>query len=214
MTRLVKVLLLLSALCGAAAEAQEGLLHSGKTGICAGVALRLYSQLPYVYAEDVLAGMIIHVVPAVALRPSVVFYKRGEENTDNVSPTSSTSASDGGLGVGLGAFYYTRPKGNLSLYVGPEAKYLFSAEIDSFDNGDKKSELYTQRFTASALFGTQYMLSDRFGFQADVGLGVIRDSQRYKEWSALGGSPTKDTENLVTSFFIRPAYLGAVFYFN
>jgi hypothetical protein len=213
MTRLVKVLLLLSALCGTAAEAQEGLLHSGKTGVCAGVALRLYSQLPYVYAEDVLAGMIIHIVPAVALRPSLVFYKRDEEATDNLTPPSSTSSSDGGLGVGLGAFYFTRPKGNLSLYVGPEAKYLFSAEIDSFDNGDKSSELYTHRLTAAVLFGTQYMLSDRFAFQADVGLGVLRNSERHKTWNT-GGSVTADTENQMTSFFIRPAYLGAVFYFN
>jgi len=146
MTRLLLILVgLLFFFAGPGAEAQDPLLHPAKIGITAGTGVRLHSHLPYLLAEDLWAGIILHIVRAVAVRPSLVFYKLDGEDTNNLIPASSTSSADGGLGIALGAFYFSRPKRNFMLYVGPEAKYYFSSEMDFFDNGDKNSETYTHQ---------------------------------------------------------------------
>jgi len=63
------------------------------------------------------------------------------------------------------------------------------------------------------LIGAQYMLSDHFGLHADAGFGLITHSELQKVWDAAG-TVTSDKDNQVTGSWIRPAYLGAVFYFN
>jgi hypothetical protein len=213
MNKFLCLLVALFVLSGALAlEAQESLLHPAKVGIAAGAALRLYSQMPFL-SEDVWAGVLFHIVPAVAVRPSLVFYKLDGEDTDNLTPTSSTTSEDGGLGFGLGAFYFTGPKRNFMLYMGPEVKYFFSTKIDFYDSGDKKSDINTRQLTAAVLIGAQYMVSDRFGFQADAGFGMLKSSELEKAWSA-SGTLTSDRTIEKTTFFMRSAYLGAVLYFN
>jgi len=198
---------------GLAAETQDNLIHPAKIGITAGTGMRLYTGLPYLLPEDIWVGVVFHILPALALRPSLVFYKADGGVTDNVTTTDSTTFANGGLGGALGIFYYSRPRHNFMLYAGPEVKYYFSSEMDFYDNGDKKSDTSTKQLTAAALLGTQYMLSDRFGFQADVGLGMLRYSKHLRTWTVTG-TKTADDETEETTFFLRPAYLGAVFYFN
>lgn len=214
MSRFLAVTLVLGALGATPSlQAQEQPLHPAKVGITAGTGLRLSTHGPSLLAEDVWAGAIVHVTPAVALRPGLVFFKLDEEDEDVLVPASSSSSDEGGVGFGLGAFYFLRARGNLLLYLGPEAKYYFEAAIELYDNGDKESEQYEHRFTGALLMGAQYMLSDRFGFCADLGLGILTSSERYKRWNALG-TLVEETEDRLTSFYMRPAYLGAVFYFN
>ena len=201
-------------LCGGlAAEGQDDLLHQAKIGIIAGTGLRLYTGPPSLLAEGTWAGVIFHIIPAIALRPSLVFYKLSEDVIDNVTPASSTTSENGGLGLALGAFYFSRPKRNFMLYLGPEVKFFFSSEMDFYDNGDKKSDTAVQQLSAAALIGTQYMFSDRFAFQADAGLGMLRYSEHDIDWT-IAGTKTWDKETNETTFFIRPAYLVVVFYFN
>ena len=99
------------------------------------------------------------------------------------------------------------------LYLGPEVKFYFSSEIDYYDNGDKKSDTLIKQLTAAALTGAQFMLSDRFGFHDDAGLGMLRYLKHQRTWSVVGVS-TKNQVYNETTFFMRPAYFGAVFYFN
>ena len=200
---------------GIAAETRDDLLHPFKIGITAGTGMRLYTGVPYLLPEDIWVGVLLHIIPAFALRPSLVFYKQDGEIIYNVPPsfTKPTTSADGGLGGALGAFYFSRPKQNFMLYLGPEVKFYFSSEIDFYDNGDKESDYLTQQLTAAVLIGTQYMLSERFGFQADAGLGMLRYYRHDREWDDLGTKDV-DSETTETTFFLRPAYLGAVFYFN
>jgi hypothetical protein len=91
--------------------------------------------------------------------------------------------------------------------------FYFSSEIDYYDNGDKKSDTSIKQLTAAALIEAQFMLSDRFEFHADAGLGMFRYFKHQREWNAIGNL-TKDQEYDETTFFMRPAYFGAIFYFN
>ena len=215
MKRFFGILVALLMLCaGLGAESQDDLIHPAKIGITAATTgIRFYSGVSNLLPEDIWLGVVFHVVPALALRPSLVFYKTEREVTDNLAPADPTTSTSAGLGGALGVFYFTRPKRNFMLYTGPEVKFFFSSEIDFYEDDSKESDTSIKQLTAAGVIGAQYMLSDRFGFQADVGLGMLRYIRHTREWDA-GGTKNVDGEGKDTTFFLRPAYLGAVFYFN
>lgn len=209
--RIVALVVFLAAACGAGA--QEKPFHPWQVGITAGTLLRMYIEVSYLMQEDAWIGALVHPTPSLALRPSVVLVRSVRDEEDNLAATSYRSDADVGIGAALAGFYYFPARAGLSIYLGPEVKYFYLEQDDFFLSGNKQSEDSSQILQASLLFGAQYMLSERFGFQADVGVGVMLVWDRGLEWNDLGTLLT-DELAVNTMFSTRGAYLGAVFYLN
>ena len=214
MKRAVKALVLVLVLAAASgAGAQELTFHPWQVGITGGTLLRMGLELSSVLLEDAWIGVLLHPTRSLALRPSLVFAWMAEVEEDRLTPASERT---GGLAVGgaLGGFYYFPVKAGLSIYAGPEIKYYYRGIEDYYPDGDRESLRSWHLLQLSVLFGAQYMLSERFGFQADLGAALFHVWSLGRRWHDVTGDLTDDrlTEN--TTFTTRGAYLGAVFYLN
>ena len=69
--------------------------------------MRIHTELPYLLPEDTWTGLIFHIIPSIALRPGLVFYKLAGSDFDILTPASSTTAYNESLGAVLGAFYFS-----------------------------------------------------------------------------------------------------------
>jgi len=162
---------------------------------------------------DAWLGMLVHITPLIAVRPEIALYISKGDHTDLLTPASNEHPEGGAIGGSLGIFFFLPRKQNFFLYFGPEVEYFHLSQLAFFDNGDKKDDYEIQMTSIAALVGAQYMFSDRFGFQGDIGLAYIMTSSHDESWNNVG-TKTTNRKDEDTGIYTRGAYLGAVFYFN
>jgi hypothetical protein len=210
----MRILICLLALVSAtSAGAQERPLHPLQVGITAGTLLRLNIELSAQMWEDAWIGVLFHPTRSIALRPSIVFAQMTDNIDDNLTGTSYKSVSDLAVGGALAGFYYLPARASLFLYAGPEVKYFYLSQSEYYSSGTTSGQGSWHMLQISLLFGAQYMLSQRFGFQADIGAGCMLSWIHRREWNPAGTLAT-DQLNMSTTFVTRGAYLGAIFYLN
>jgi len=214
MKKAMKVLVCLLLFASAvSAGAQERAIHPLQVGIAAGTLLRLNIELSAMIWEDAWIGVLFHPTRSIALRPSVVFAQFTGNTQDNLTGTSYRTDSDVAVGGALAGFYYLPARASLFLYAGPEVKYFYLSQSEYDISGVRTTLHSRQILQISLLFGAQYMLSQRFGFQADIGAGCMLFWQHSQTWNTSGTLLT-DQLNTNTTFVTRGAYLGAIFYLN
>jgi hypothetical protein len=207
--RIFVVLLVLSAGC---AGAQEQGYRAGEVGIIAGAGLYQNLELSMILEEEAWAGSVVHLSPWLAARPSVAVYGALQVTEDLPGPTPPhVSRNSIGLDASVAGLYTFPAAAGLSLYAGPEVEYLCQHTTQFFSDGDVSELMRYHILRLTALFGVQYMLSPRFGFVADLSVGVLWYWQHDTSWDALGAVLG---DNLTTTTFYEShgACLGALFY--
>ena len=110
-------------------------MYPWKAGIIAAAGPLPSTQLPYLPQVDAWAGALLHAGTAVAIRPSLSIYLQDGETTSYTNygtpETSSGSGSQWAGGIGLGAFYFFKPKGRRGRFTIPRIAPKTAAEASS-----------------------------------------------------------------------------------
>ena len=147
-------------------------------------------------------GGILHIREDIAVKPAFLLYKR---ETDRKDDRYNSEADE--IGFEIGIYYFFNSTRNFSIYTGPSFEYFWCSSETTYSDGDKYKEKEYE-YTLLIRLGAQYMLSERFGFFADIGFGYIRTIEKDK-------SPySDDTETTSNRYRTNGGVIGAVFYFN
>lgn len=206
--RVVAILLVMAAGAGA----QERTSAPIRVGFTAGTTIGMNLEIRNLTQEEAWVGVLLHPTERLVVRPSLVFTGMTRNEEDLLGGTSYLSLRDIAVGAALAGFYYLPPRAGLSLYAGPELTYLYLGRNQYTETGARDLDRW-HMLHLNLLFGAQYMLGERFGFQAELGAGVSFFWTHTFEWNGAGTLITEEMDTL-TMFGTRGAYLGAVFYLD
>ena len=147
-------------------------------------------------------GGIYHVREDFAIKPALLLYKRDTDRKDD----KYTSGADE-IGIEIGIYYFLNSTRNFAIYTGPSFEYFWYSSETTYSDGDKYKEKEYE-YTVLFRLGAQYMLSDRFGFFADIGFGYMRTVEKTE------ASFLDDTEITSSRYRTNGGVIGAIFYFN
>jgi hypothetical protein len=159
-------------------------------------------------------GVVWHVTDGIAVRPDIALTRSTSESTTSAtgvfggSGLSSVSTSDGwGTTVGVSVLVNVRTIERLRLYLAPRLAYAHSTTDNETGLSGTLSG-FTAKTTgvlASASFGSQYSLHDRFAVFGELGL-------QYTAQTTTSDFPGTRTEADFTASGLRSA-VGVTFYF-
>ncbi len=162
-------------------------------------------------------GFIFHNTKNIAIKPAFMINKTDREEKEGSDAKSDFLT----YGFEIGIYYYIDPVSSLSIYIGPLFQYIKTSSETTFSSYtiyaiETKSKNDTKTLGAAFCIGAQYMLSERFGFFADIGIGYEKSDEKIKttETWMSSGTIDDDNEEEITSMFTRGGSIGAVFYFN
>lgn len=201
--------------------AQEaGGLQSGNWGIAVTDVLGTLAMRDYLVNDQKSNPWIeghYFITNNIALKPALFVLLTEVKRKDKIQGVTFTEEGrdhDGlpDYGIRFAADYYMPMGHNIYIYSGPSlgflaGKFKYSNSLDS-DGGTTD---YTE-FILGARLGVQYMITERFGIFADVGLFYSMKKIDIKETDNVGTvdyNISKDTSNVST----MTSGIGVVFYF-
>ena len=126
-------------------------------------------QKGLVIAYPTSVGFIWNVSDRIAIRPDVTFTRNTSEQGIPVPSTPAVNSYS--IETGFSALFYVKKWQDVSAYVAPRFSYSRSKTTNSSLLG---GSTVNWSYPASASFGVQYTVNERFGVFGEAGLEYIR----------------------------------------
>lgn len=140
-----------------------------------------------------------------------IYIKTGDTDTKYKIGSGSISHQDNtNIGASLGLFYTVDMGPGFYTYIGPRFEYSISKYENEYVNGTKNNGDITA-YSFALIIGFKYMLSNHFGFFADIGAGDHLSTGKYKSFDS-GGTITGERKEQDRHFALAKGMLGVVFY--
>ena len=161
-------------------------------------------------------GVTLHIMPQLALRPSIIMISMNDKTRDIFNDTDEITTSDSfAFGGGTDILYFFHMPGNISLYCGAGYKFISSnSTYYSSSTGAMYSESSMTYHIISVIVGTQYLFNKNFGFFIETGLNTIFITDHDKSYNSTTGDMTGEDEDQDTYTYFQMPVFGAVFYLN
>jgi hypothetical protein len=156
-------------------------------------------------------GAVLHLTPALAIRPQAMIWTRTSDVTGDLAVDAAEDYEYLWAAGALDVLYYIPLADAFSVYIGAGARYYVYSRDTDYADGDEQ-ELRQNELRVAVLGGAEALITQRFGFYANVGFGFFKTSYTTTENFAGGGETEVTTEG--TNFNSVATQLGAVFYLN